>query len=366
MAIVYPPLFSRGACLRRAPILCAILALVPLWAGAADPSPVRVSGTRRLMGVAWVVTVYAPTEESGETAVVAALDEVERLDGILSDYRPDSELSRLSAAAPTLQPVPVSDELWSVLIRSVAIREASAGAFDPTVGPLTTLWRQSRRSGMLPLPGKLAAARAAVGSERLELVAQPRGVVLDRPGIRLDLGGIGMGYAIDRALVLLRERGVTRALIDASGDLGALGPPPGAEGWKIAIDPLPGTLPEAEAHDRFILLADAAITTSGDAHQAVEIAGRRYSHIVDPRTGIGVAGPAAVTVIAPDATAADALATAASVLGAVRGRTLLEGEAGCAGRFIWVEGGSVREVQTSRWPAPRRPSNSQPSPASPD
>jgi thiamine biosynthesis lipoprotein len=232
----------------------------------------------------------------------------------------------------------------------VAFRDSSAGAFDPTVGPLTTLWRQSRRSGALPTPAKLDAARAAVGAGALVLVDTPRGVRLTRPRMRLDLGGIGMGYAIDRALAILSEQGIDSALVDASGDVGASAPPPGEEGWRIAIDPIPGT-PAAMTGQ--ILLADAAITTSGDARQSVAIGGRRYSHIVDPRTGIGIDGPAAVTVIAADATTADALATAANVLGPVRGRTLLENQAGCAGRFVSVDGEGeriVREVQTSRWP----------------
>jgi thiamine biosynthesis lipoprotein len=303
----------------------------------ADVPQARISGGRRLMGVPWTVTVYAATAAAGERGVAAALDEVERLEAILSDYRADSELSRLSAAAPTESPVPVSDEMWEVLTRAVAFRDSSDGAFDPTVGPLTTLWRQSRRSGVLPLPAKLDAARAAVGAGALVLV---------------DLGGIGMGYAIDRALAILAAQGIDSALVDASGDVGASGAPPGEEGWRIAIDPIPGT-PAAMTGE--VLLARGAITTSGDARQSVAIGGRRYSHIVDPRTGIGIDGPAAVTVIAADATTADALATAANVLGPVRGRTLLENQAGCAGRFVSVDGDGeriVREVQTSRWPGP--------------
>lgn len=315
---------------------------------ATDMPLIRVSASRRLMGVPWTITVHAATAAAGERGVAAALDEVERLEAILSDYRPDSELSRLSAAAPTERPVPVSDELWGVLVRAVEIRDSSDGAFDPTVGPLTTLWRQSRRSGVLPLAAKLDAARSAVGPGTLVLVDDPRGVSLTRPRMRLDLGGIGMGYAIDRALALLAGQGISSALVDASGDVGALAAPPGEVGWRIAIDPIPGT---PAAATRQVLLAHAAITTSGDARQSVAIGGRRYSHIVDPRTGIGIDGPAAVTVIAPDATAADALATAANVLGPVRGRTLLENQAGCAGRFVSAGGdGAVREVQTSRWP----------------
>ncbi|MFN5756707.1 MAG: FAD:protein FMN transferase, partial [Planctomycetia bacterium] len=132
----------------------------------------------------------------------------------------------------------VSDDLWRVLERAVAIREATGGAFDPTVGPLTALWRQSRRSGELPRPDKLAAARAAVGPEKLLLDRDRREVQLTAEGMRLDLGGIGMGYAIDRALEVLRKRSITAAMIDASGDIGVSGPPPGSPGWRIEVAPL--------------------------------------------------------------------------------------------------------------------------------
>jgi thiamine biosynthesis lipoprotein len=138
--------------------------------------------------------------------------------------------------------------------------------------------------------------------------------------MRLDLGGIGMGYAADRALEVLERHGIAAAMIDASGDVLVSGPPPGTAGWRIAVAPLgPG-----DAAGQLVLV-HTAVTTSGDAFQAVEIDGRRYSHIVDPRTGIGVAGPAAVTVVARDCATADAVATAASVLGPDRSAGLLAG-----------------------------------------
>jgi thiamine biosynthesis lipoprotein len=310
---------------------------------------VRMSETRRLMGVPWTITLYAASEAAGREAAAAAFAEVERLNGILSDYDETSELSRLSAAAPTAAPVEVSDDLWRVLERSVAIRDATGGAFDPTVGPLTALWRQSRRSGALPLPDKLAAARAAVGPEKLVLDAERRAVRLEAPGMRLDLGGIGMGYAIDRALEVLRKRSIAAAMVDASGDVGVSGPPPGSPGWRIEVAPLDPTATGAEWQT--LVLVDAAVTTSGDARQGVEIDGIRYSHIVDPRTGIGVVGPAAVTVIANDCTTADALATAASVLGAAEGLRAVAAEPGAAARFVWLEAGVPREARSSRWPA---------------
>ena len=305
------------------------------------------------MGVPWTITLYAETAAVGRTALAAGFAEVARLERILSDYDPQSELSRLSAAAPTAVPEPVSDDLWQVLARAVEIRDATDGAFDPTVGPLTSLWRQARRSGRLPLPGKLAAAREAVGRDTLRLVPASREVVLTRPAMRLDLGGIGMGYAVDRAVAVLNHHGITAAMVDASGDIAVTAPPPGTAGWRIAVAPLPARGDGSAASDtgEYLLLTHAAVTTSGDAFQAVEIDGRRYSHIVDPRTGLGVAGPAAVTVVAADCTTADALATAASVLGPEKAAAVIAGTPDCAARFVSMADGHLQHSQTPRWPS---------------
>ena len=300
------------------------------------------------MGVPWTITVYA-SEAAAHAAIAAAFAEISRLEGILSDYDPDSELSQLSAAAPTSSPVAVGDDLWRVLSTAVAWRDRSGGAFDPTVGPLTTLWRQARRSGVMPRADKLAAARQAVGPDMLVLDEDRRTAMLVAPAMRLDLGGIGMGYAIDRGMEVLAERGIGSAMIDASGDIAVSGPPPGVAAWTIEVAALAGG---GDGRRPMTLeLVDAAVTTSGDAFQAVEIDGVRYSHVVDPRTGLGVAGPAAVTVIAADCTTADAVATAANVLGAEAGLAFVETVPGAAARFVMSSDGGQRERHSSRWPA---------------
>ena len=311
----------RGLGLAAAALACAGCGrgtAVPGPPAAVDAAPVRVAATRPLMGVAWTITVYARDRESGEQAVAAGFAEAERLERILSDYNPESELSQLSAAAPTREPIRIGDDLWAVLERADEIRRLTDGAFDITVGPLTTLWRQSRRSGHLPRQDKLAAARSAVDGAAVVLDRKARTASLTRPGMRLDPGGIGMGYAADRVLAVLAGRGIASAMVDASGDV--------------------------------VVLENAAITTSGDARQFVEIEGRRWSHIVDPRTGLGVAGPAAVTVIAPDCTTADAVATAASVLGHERGPATIAKFPGVSARFVWQDGETVRDSMTPDWP----------------
>jgi len=320
---------------------------------------IRLTETRRFMAVPWTVTAHAADEETGRRAVAAAFAEIARIEAILSDYEPESELSRLSAAAPTVGPVPVSEDLWTVLVRAGEIRDATDGAFDLTVGPLTTLWRRARQSGRLPPADKRAAAQAAVGAASLALDPQRRTVHLTRPGMRLDAGGIGRGYALDRALDVLAAHGITSAMIDCSGDVVVSGPPPGAPGWRIAVRPFAAaTTADRGAGDPPVaplVLTHAAVTTSGEAYQFVEIDGVRYSHIVDPRTGLGVTGQTAVTVIAPDATTADALATALSVLGPEAGQDVIGRFPGCAARFMWMEDGRPQILNTPG-PPDSRPS----------
>ena len=306
------------------------------------------------MGVTWTVSLYAASPAVAEAAINAALDEVGRLEQILSDYLPASELSQLSAAAPTAAPVAVRDDLWRVLKQSVALRDASGGAFDPTIGPLTTLWKRARRSGRLPTQQRLKTARQAVGPGTLRLDPERQAVELTAAGMRLDLGGIGMGYAIDRALAVLRQQQIEAAMIDASGDIGVIGKPPGTAGWRIELDPLGrrGTRAESDEPPAPLVLSlvDAAITTSGDAFQAVEIDGVRYSHIVDPRTGLGVIGSTGVTVIAADAATADALATTLSILGPETGLPLVEATPSAAARFVQLEAGQAVVTESARWP----------------
>lgn len=306
---------------------------------------VAVSGGQRIMGAPWKIKVFAGDETTGHAAVQAALAEVQRLDRVLSDYDPESELSKLAAASPTPRGVAVSADLWNVLVAAESFREQSQGAFDITVGPLTTLWRQARRTGKLPRADKLAVARAAVGPGGIDLDLATKRVRLTKPGMRLDAGGIGMGYAADRAMAILEHRGIKSAMIDASGDILVSAPPPDAAGWRILVAPLrPG------GKGNLILLENAAVTTSGDAFQSVEIDGVRYSHIVDPRTGFGVRGPSAATVVARDATTADALATAANVLGAHAGADLIGEHSDTSARFMWQEGSVVKTLATPGWP----------------
>ncbi len=276
------------------------------------------------LGVPVRLVVYDTSAEAAKTACRAAYATVARLEDVFSDWRPASELSRLceQAGGPAQ---PVGPELFGVLQRAVQLAQATDGRFDPTVGPLVRLWRQARESGRLPDPDELAVARRLVDYRLLQLDPAAGTVRLARAGMRLDLGAIAKGYIVDQALATLREQGIASALIEAGGDMLVGDPPPGREGWSVSIpDVAPGEPP------RTVVLANQAISTSGDTQRFVEIDGVRYSHIVDPRTGYGLTTRVAATVIAADALTSDGLATAACLLDEAAAQRLIAGVAGAS------------------------------------
>jgi thiamine biosynthesis lipoprotein len=296
------------------------------------------------MGLPFRIVVYAPEKPAAEAAARAAFDRIKQLNDILSDYEDDSELSRLSRTAGSGQAVKVSDELWLVLKRSQDLAERTDGAFDVTVGPVVSLWRKARREKKLPDAARLAQALEAVGHPKLHLDDRRHTAELLAPRMRLDLGAIAKGYAVDEALKLLRRRGLARALVAGGGDMAMGDPPPGKRGWRIEIAPLDTTnSPPAQ----FVLLANTGLATSGDLFQNLEIGGKRYSHIVNPRTGIGLTDHSLVTVIAPDGLTADSLATAVSVLGPDNGIRLVEDTKGAAVHITRMPGSEI-EVKESR------------------
>ena len=292
-------------------------------AGSRGPGPVATPPLQRheysqiLMGVQVRLVMYTTDENAARTAATAAFARVARLEEIMSDYQRDSELMQLCAKAGS-GPVAVSEPLFEVLAYAKRVSEASAGAFDVTVGPLVQLWRQSRRQRRLPDAAALAQARSLVGSHLMKLDRGRRTVELTVGGMRLDLGGIAKGYAGDEAIRVLEEHGVASALFEAGGDIVVSAPPPtttattatatmtstGKSGWTIQTQ-----------EGRKLTLAHEAVSTSGHTEQSVEIDGVRYSHVVDPRTGVGLTNQFAATVIARRGITTDALSTAATVLG---------------------------------------------------
>lgn len=281
------------------------------------------------MGVEFRIEVYGCDSAAANKAAEAAFDRIRELNGLMSDYSADSEVRRLCDTAEAGQPITISRDLFRVLAASVSLWRESDGAFDVTVGPLTKLWRRARRRGEMPPADQLQLARDSIGSDAISLSACQRTVTLARSGMRIDLGGIAKGYAADEALEVLRKQGFPRALIDASGDLVAGDPPPGKRGWRVAIEVLDSPKQHADvpsgnsaAVRSVLVLANQAVATSGSTVQFIDIDGRPYSHIIDPRTGLGLQTHSMVTVVAPTGTKADSLASAISVLGVPAGLDL--------------------------------------------
>ena len=286
--------------------LLPAFAFLTAIAGAAE----KFSFSRPLMGTRFSVVCHAGDRAAAEKAVEAAFTKAEEVNAVASDYLPESELSRLSSK-PVGSPVPLSPLLFDLLDHSRHIAESTEGAFDPTLGPVTKLWRETRRSGRLPDPVKLAAARAASGWRHFTLDPEARTITLLRENMAFDLGGIAKGYAADLMLDSLVAAGIPQALVTAGGDIRLGDAPPGREGWNVALKTF-----DVRKNDEILTLSNAAVSTSGDLHQSVEIEGVSYSHILDLATGLGLTHRVAASVIADEAKLSDALATAACVLGA--------------------------------------------------
>lgn len=309
------------------------------------------------MGTQFRIVLYAPSDKDASSAATAAFERIGQLDGIFSDYKDDSELTRL-CRGPAGRPAPVSPDLFAVLADSAELARRSGGAFDVTCGPLVRLWRRARRQRELPKPELIERARQRVGPELLRLDPDNQTVELAVPDMQLDLGGIAKGVACDAALAVLAQRGVTSALVDGGGGISVSGPPPGKPGWTIAIAPPPGGSidPDADAENaRPLLLTHAAVATSGDASQYLELGGRRYSHIIDPRTGQALTEPRQVTVVAPRGALADGLATALCVLDPPAGLALADQSPNVAARIVAGTASERRVLESSRWRLLPRP-----------
>ncbi len=292
----------------------------------------RFERTEPSMGTSFRIVAYASDPVRAESLIADAFERIAAIEHTLTDWNPDSELSRLSrqsdVGAPTAR-IPVSDDLFAVLWEARRLASRTSGAFDPTIGPFVRLWRRARRQGELPSLARIAEARRAVGWQHLALDPETSTVRLHAERMRLDLGGIAKGWALDEALAVLRRGGIDHALVDGGGDVAVRGAPPGRSQWRIALRPFGDEGPEC-----FVSLTDAAVATSGDRYRFVEIDGERYSHLIDPQTGLGTTVPRAVSVIAPTGAEADALATALVVGGEELAGTL--GEVPGIRVFLWT------------------------------
>jgi FAD:protein FMN transferase len=281
-------------------ILLPLLALcIPACSSAADGqhSPLqRVDRFTEVMGTTFSVSAYVSDPELAQNDIEAAFAEARRIDRLLSNYKPDSELSSVNKHAAEA-PVQVSGELFSLLQTCMQVSRRSDGAFDITVGPLMKLWGFYRDEGHVPNAQAVSGSLKHVGYRYVRLDPEQGTVRFLKAGLELDPGGVGKGYAIDRMAAVLIGRGFHSALLSAGGSsIYAIGTPPDdARGWKISIeDPL-----ESGKSATSVYLKDASLSTSGGYEKFFESGGRKYSHIMDPRTGYPVQGMLAVSVVCP-------------------------------------------------------------------
>jgi thiamine biosynthesis lipoprotein len=350
------------------PRISGFLAAVALYSSLSACAAVpleRHEFTARKMGCPFRLVLYTQNAEAAAAAAMKTWERIDEIEGRLSNFLLESEVSRLVQAARAEGGGPwtgVSSDLWRNLVAADELRRATSGAFDVTVAPLVKLWRRTRRAQRVPGQAELADACALVGGAALLFNFAEKQVRLERRGLAIDLGGIAKGFALDEALDLLAREGIERVLVDGGGDLRVGRAPPGRRAWRVEV--------EAPGENLRLELVNEAVATSGDAYRFVEIGGQRYSHIIDPRTGWALSGAATVCVVAPTAMAADGAASAASVLGPEEGLCWVGMNADLDVCFFWREKKDTRTCASPGFdgkmakpsshfspnPAPRSPS----------
>lgn len=276
----------------------------------------RYTFERGLMGSPFKIILYAPNDSLANLAAESAFKRIEDLNASLSDYRDDSEINHISAQSGSENWISVSKDLFDILSISDDISRKTDGAFDATLGPIVQEWRRATRKGYLPEKKVIREALAKTGYKNIQFDKNSTRIRLLKKGMRLDIGGLGKGFAADEAVKVLKQFGITSAMIDAGGKLALMDPPPGEDGWKIVISTGRDSI-------QTITYSNVGIATSGPTYRYLEYEGKKYSHIVDPKTGIGLLFHLRTTVISPNATEADALATAFSVSGIKKGKKYL-------------------------------------------
>ncbi len=304
---------------RRA-ALGGVLATLTLAVACAAPAPRMIEERRLAMGSELHLTAFASDERRTRGAFAAVFAEVERLEGLLSTWRPTSDVSRLNAAAGGV-PVPVHPDTRAVLHAAAQVSAWTDGKFDVTFGALAEVWRFDHdQDNRVPTAGEIAARLPRVDHRAVTLDDGRGTAALARADVRVHVGGIGKGYAVDQAVTILRAAGLTDFMVQAGGDLyvaGAAGTTP----WRLGIQD-----PRGPANEPFatVELADATFSTSGDYERYFERDGVRYHHILDPDTGQPARGTRSVTIVTRQATWADGLSTGVFILGPQQGMALVE------------------------------------------
>jgi thiamine biosynthesis lipoprotein len=299
----------------------------------------RFEFSHRQMGTQFNIVLYAADKLQAAAAANKAFERIDSLNQIFSDYIPNSELRKLSKQ-PINQWLDISSDLWKVLHFAQRISKKSKGAFDITIGPLSVLWRRAFRRQEFPNLKEIQAAKVKVNYKALRLKKNKRLVKLKADGLRLDAGGIAKGYAVDEAYAVLKAQGFSIALVDGGGDIYAGDAPPEKEGWTIRIQ----DLKVGAIRDTILTIQNQAIATSGDKYKFLEWEGKRYAHIINPLTGMGITSRAQVTVLAPTCIQADALASTLTVLPPEKGLKLIRKFRDTSARILLL-----KEKQTFRY-----------------
>ena len=295
------------------------------------------SGHHLVMGTFVRVVAVAKDSSTAKKCIQTALVKIRNVDELMSDYKDDSEISELNRDGAK-RAVRVSESTYEVLQTSIEFSELTGGAFDITVGPLVDLFHSAEKETVAPGKEQIAQAKSKVGYQKLKLDNQNRTVKFSVDGMRVDLGGIAKGYAIDKAVQIMQTCGAIGGMVDIGGDIRCFGAPAkGKDHWLIGLqDPnvpsestgdivIPAQAGISTGEPLLLLkLTDAAVATSGGYRRFALIDGKKYSHIIDTKTGYSSDQLASVTIISKNAIDADALATAVSVMGAEKGLALIE------------------------------------------
>ncbi len=322
-------------------LLVALFGAALLLRRAPRPGPPTVRKTFNAMGTFVTIEAGGLDVEALREAVEAAASEVHRLEGLLSRFKPDSDVSRISRAAAGERLI-VNDATVEVLLKAAEVSKLTRGAFDVTVGPLVRLWKESAEAGVVPGDDQISRMLGDVSWQALSIDSVDGAVRRHTDSVEIDLGGVAKGFIAGEAARLLVESGVAYGLVNAGGDGVFAGGGPQGGGWRIGITDPRDTSQIAET----ILVCDQAVVTSGNYQQFYEIEGRRYSHIIDPRTGRPAQGPASVTVIAADPAHADAWATALSVTGKEETILAAAEAAGIDFLMYFVEDGALKSIES--------------------
>lgn len=335
---------TRGKRLSQLLFMTIMLFLGPTYSGSAQPLK-RYQFEEPKMGSPFQIILYSKDSISAQRIAAKAYTLIDSLNQVFSDYEPESELNQLSRTAGENTYVHVSPLLYDLLQKSRKAWQLSGGKFDITVGTLSKLWRNARRTAQFPEDSLVQAAKATVGMQYIIIDTTNHSIQLTAKGMQLDMGGIAKGFIAQYILDFLKKNGFPIALADAGGDISFGDPPPGKNGWSVAV-----SIPvRNQVLPTNLTLKNQSIATSGDMYQFIEHKGKKYSHEIDPQTGYGIQSRRNITVISPDGALSDWLATACTLLSIKKSKKLAE-QSGAELLILEIRNGRLMHHHTKGFP----------------